>query len=165
MKKPVQLSKEVVNLLLPRLGDEFSAFYFYRSASNWCKGVGFFKASEFFAKESEDELLHAKNIENYIVDWNVNPKLPIIDKPEIEFTSLVEIIEKAYKLEYDLYEAYEETSMEIFKTGDLCVFDFLAEYRKIQKDSVAEYSDKLNMLEGCDTSSKFELLVLEKKLF
>lgn len=165
MKKPIKLSKEVVDLLLPRLKDEFNAFYFYRSASNWCKDKGFFKAAEFFVKESEDESEHAKGIENYIVDWNVIPTLPTIEKPILEFKSLVDIIEKAYTIEYDLYEAYEETSMDIFKTGDLCVFDFLQKYRTIQKDSVAEYSDKINLLEGCNESSKFELLMLEKKLF
>lgn len=165
MKKPIKLSKEVIDLLLPRLKDELSAFYFYRSASNWCKNVGFFKAAEFFAKESEDESAHAKGIEDYLVDWNITPTLPIIEKPILEFKSLVDVIEKAYMIEYDLYEAYEETSMDIFKTGDLCVFDFLQKYRTIQKDSVAEYSDKINLLEGCNESSKFELLMLEKKLF
>ena len=64
-----------------------------------------------------------------------------------------------------MYEEYEDTSMKIFKTGDLCVFDFLQKYRTIQKESVAEYSDKINMLEGVNTKSKFELLMLEKKLF
>lgn len=165
MKKPIKLSKEVIDLLLPRLKDELSAFYFYRSASNWCKNVGFFKAAEFFAKESEDESAHAKGIEDYLVDWNITPTLPIIEKPILEFKSLVDVIEKAYMIEYDLYEAYEETSMDIFKTGDLCVFDFLQKYRTIQKESVAEYSDKINLLEGCNESSKFELLMLEKKLF
>jgi ferritin len=165
MKKPIKLSKEVIDLLLPRLKDELSAFYFYRSASNWCKNVGFFKAAEFFAKESEDESAHAKGIEDYLVDWNITPALPIIEKPILEFKSLVDVIEKAYMIEYDLYEAYEETSMDIFKTGDLCVFDFLQKYRTIQKESVAEYSDKINLLEGCNESSKFELLMLEKKLF
>jgi hypothetical protein len=55
--------------------------------------------------------------------------------------------------------------MKIFKTGDLCVFDFLQQYRVGQKESVAEYSDKLNMLEGTNTGSKFEMLMLEEKLF
>jgi len=68
-------------------------------------------------------------------------------------------------MEYKLYEAYEETSMRIFKIGDLCVFDFLQSYRVGQKESVAEYSDKLNMLEGTNELSKFEMLMLEKKLF
>jgi ferritin len=165
MKKPEKLPKEVVDLLLPRLKDEFNASYFYRSATNWCQNVGFFKAAAFFAKESEDELAHAKLIENYIVDWNVTPALPTIEKPQLEFKSLVEVIEKAYDMEYALYEEYEDTSMKIFRIGDLCVFDFLQSFRKIQKDSVAEYSDKLNLLDGVVVGEKFQLLMLEDKLF
>jgi ferritin len=165
MKKPNVLPKESVDMLLPRLEDETKAFYFYRSASNYCKNVGYFKAAEFFAKESADELEHAKGIEDFLVDWNVTPDLPVIEKPELKFKGLAEIIEKAYNLEYDLYVEYEETSAKIFKTGDICVFDFLQKYRHIQTASVAEYSDKINMLDGEDTNSKFEMLMLEKKLF
>jgi ferritin len=165
MKKPEKLSQPVINLLLPRLQDEFNAAYFYRSASNWCKNVGYFIAAEFFAKESEDEFGHAKKIENYLVDWNVTPALPTIPKPTLDFSNLEQVIIMAYEMEYALYEEYEDTSMKIFKTGDLCVFDFLQQYRVGQKESVAEYSDKLNMLEGTNTGSKFEMLMLEKKLF
>ena len=165
MKKPEKLSQPVINLLLPRLQDEFNAAYFYRSASNWCKNVGYFKAGAFFDKESEDEFGHAKKIENYLVDWNVTPALPTIPKPTLEFANLAEVISKAYEMEYALYEEYEDTSMKIFKTGDLCVFDFLQQYRTGQKDAVAEYSDKINMLEGTNTESKFEMLMLEENLF
>lgn len=165
MKKPEKLSQPVVNLLLPRLQDEFNAAYFYRSASNWCKNVGYFKAAAFFSKESEDEFGHAKKIEDYLVDWNVTPALPTIPKPTLDFASIEQVIIMAYEMEYDLYENYEDTSMKIFKIGDLCVFDFLQQYRMKQKDSVAEYSDKLNVLEGTNTSSKFEMLMLEENLF
>lgn len=164
MKKPIKLSKEVIDLLLPRLANEFEAFYLYRSASNWCKNVGFNIAAAYFAKESEDELVHAKKIEQFLVDWNINPELPKIDKPEIVFTDLVDIIEKAYKIEYDLYEAYEETSVAIFKTGDMCVFDFLQFFRDVQTKSVAEYSDMINILTGVE-STKMNLLLLEENLF
>lgn len=165
MTKPEKLPQNIVSLLLPRLQDEFNAAYFYRAASNWCKNVGYFKAAEFFAKESEDEFGHAKKIEDYLVDWNVTPALPTIPKPTLEFSNLGEVISKAYDMEYALYEEYEDTSMKIFKTGDLCVFDFLQQYRTGQKDAVAEYSDKLNVLEGVNLGSKFEMLMLEKKLF
>lgn len=161
---PNKLDKDVVDLLLPRLKDEYNAFYFYRAASNWCQGVGYFKAAEFFAKESEDELGHAKKIEQYLVDWNVDPELPTVERPQIMFSGLMEVIENAYEIEYALYEDYEGTSKEMFKK-DLCVFDFLQEFRMLQKQSVAEYSDKLNMLEGVDGKSKFNLLLLEEKLF
>lgn len=165
MKKPESLPKDIVEMLLPRLEDETKAFYFYRAASNYCKNVGYFLAAEFFAKESADELEHAKGIENFLVDWNVTPDLPVIEKPTLEFKGLAEIIEKAYDLEYNLYVEYEETSAKIFKTGDICVFDFLQKYRTIQTQSVAEYSDKINMLDGVNVGDKFQMLMLEKKLF
>lgn len=165
MKKPIKLPEEIVKLLLPRLKDEFDAAYMYRAASNWCQGVGYFKAAEFFAKESEDELAHAKGIEKYLVDWNVIVSLPKIETPASEFTDLVAVLDKAYAIEYDLYEEYEDTSMKIFEKGDLSTFDFLQHYRTIQRKSVAEYSDKLNMLEGVNPKDKMNLLLLEKKLF
>lgn len=165
MKKPNQLPQEIVNLLLPRLQDEFNAYYFYRSASNWCKNVGFFKAAKFFAEESEDELKHANKIEDFLIDWNVTPDLPVIGKPVLAFQLLSDVIESAYNIEYTLYEDYEETSAKIFKTGDLCVFDFLQFYRKTQTDSVAQYSDMLNVLEGVNVASKFEMLLIEENLF
>jgi len=162
--KPETLDKEVVNLLIERLKDEYDAFYLYRSVSNWCKGVGFFKAGDFFAAESTDELGHAKKIEDYLVDWNVIVDLPSIPRPPIEFKSIVDVIEQAYRKEYNLYSSYEDTSKKMFDM-DLCVFDFLQEFRMLQKKAVAEYSDKLNMLEGTNAEDKFQALLLEKKLF
>jgi ferritin len=162
--KPEVLPKEIVDLLLPRLSDEFKAYYFYRAAANWCKGVGFMKAGAFFHNESDDELEHAKKIEDFFVDWNVDPDLPVIAKPQIKFKSLMEVIEKAYEMEYKLYEAYEETSVRVFKTNDLCTFDMLQFFRGIQTKSVAEYSDMLNILDGV-SCNKFEMLQLEETLF
>lgn len=165
MKKPIKLSKDIVDMLLPRLQDEYNAFYLYRAASNWCQNVGFVKAAAYFKAESDDELTHARGIEDFLTLWNVIPELPNVDKPELEFNGLVNVIEKAYQIELDLYEAYEDTSAKILKTGDVCVFDFLKTYRDIQVKSVGEYSDMINVLEGCDTKSKFELLMLEENLF
>jgi ferritin len=162
--KPHSLEKGVVDLLAPRHLDELDAFYFYRAASNWCQGVGYFKAAEFFAAESQDELEHAAKIEKYLVDWNITVPLPSVPKPQVEFSGLLEVLEEAYKIEYDLYEAYEETSKKLFNM-DLCTFDFLQQFRLIQTKSVAEYSDKLNLLEDVDGKDKFKLLLLEEKLF
>jgi bacterioferritin (cytochrome b1) len=116
---PNKLDKGAVDLLAPRHLDEMDAFYFYRAASNWCQGVGYIKAAAFFAAESEDELGHAGKIEKYLVDWNITVPLPTVPKPQVEFSGLLEILEEAYKIEYNLYEAYEETSKKMFNV-DLC---------------------------------------------
>lgn len=163
MKKPIQLPKAVVELIVPRIKDEYTAFYFYRAAANWCRDKAFFKAAEFFENEAVAETEHAKKLQDYVVDWNVLPDLSIIPAPPM-FSSLIDVIEKSYDLEYDLYEKYEDISMKIFEFPDLCTFDFLQHFRTIQRESVAEYSDMLNMLEGVEPT-KTNLLLLEKKLF
>lgn len=162
--KPNKLEPEIVELLVPRLMDEFAAFYHYRAASNWCANVGYFKAAEFFKKESDTELTHAQTIEKYLTDWNITPDLEKIAEPTKEYKSLVEVIEAAYNIEFSLYSDYEDTAAKVMKIGDICTFNFLLPFNKIQQESVAEYSDMLNLLEGVEPT-KFNLLLLEKKLF
>jgi ferritin len=164
MIKPHKLPSEIASLLNDRIKDEYNAFYFYRSASNWCRNVGFMKAADFFAEESSDESSHAKKIEDFLVQWNMTPELPSIAKPQLSFTSLPEIIRMAYEIEYDLYEKYEDTSVKIMKIGDVCVFDFLSFFRSVQTNAVAEYSDKINILSGVDPT-KINLLLIEENLF
>jgi ferritin len=162
--KPTSLNKEIVKLIIQRLADEYKAFYTYQAISNWANNVGFLKVGKYFHDESEDELKHALRIEGFLNGWNVIPELPVIEQPKLEFKTLIEAIELGYKLELALYTAYDDTCSEVFGM-DTAVYNFLSEYLKIQTDSVAEYSDFLNILDGCDTADKFQMLMLEDKLF
>lgn len=164
MKKPQKLSKEAVALFKPLLMAEYTAFYFYRNAANYCKGVGYFKAAAYFEKESADELEHAKKLQDFLVDWNVHPELPTVLPPDEDITNLIDVIEDAYAMEYALYEEYDKSSVKALDMGEVCVFDLFQFFRGVQNKSVAEYSDMLNMLEGVE-GNKIELLLLEEKLF
>jgi ferritin len=164
MTEPKKLEKEPVSIINRRLVDEFDAFYFYRSASNWCYDEGYMCAAHFFECESKSELEHAAKLELFLKDWNVLPTLPTIKAPEQDFSSLVDIIEKAYEIEYDLYESYEDDIKKLTEV-DLCTFFYLSEFLKIQLASMAEYSNMLRQLNGIDTKDKSKLLFLEKRLF
>lgn len=161
---PVKLPQDIANLLNERINDEYKAHYYYRQVANYCENVGYLKAAEYFKSESADELNHAEGLQKYLTDWNVQPKLEPVEPPQ-EVTGLVDAIEKAYELEYDLYEVYEEISMDIFKKNDLCTFDFLQQYRNIQRLSVAEYSTFLNQLETIDKADKNWVYEFEKRAF
>jgi ferritin len=163
MIQPYKLPKEIVAALQVRLKDEYNAHFFYTSASNWCNDNGFLKAAEYFGIEAADELLHAKGIQEYLVNWNVVPDIAIVTSLKAEFTDLSNVIEKAYGIEFKLYQEYEAISRVIFQT-DLCTFDFLQKYREIQVKSVADYATKINILEGVELT-KTNLLLIEKKLF
>jgi ferritin len=160
LRQPVVLSGESVKLLTERIGDEYTAHYFYNSASNWCIGAGYKKAGAFFAKESANELEHALKLQKYLVDWNVLPVVPNV-KTHADFSNLPEIIERAYNLEFDLYQMYIKNSQILF-TSDLATFDFLQELRQGQTESVAEYSDLLNALQLIDIDKRLDLLHFEE---
>mgnify|MGYP001497723866 CR=1 FL=1 len=162
--KTTVLNPKICKLIEERLLDEMTAFYTYLSIANWCKSIGFMKAGDYFAKESDDELGHAKMLTEFLVGWNDIPDLPVIAKPKLEFKSLLEAIETAYKIELSLLEKYNETC-ETIEDMDLSVYQFLTKFLEIQTSSVAEYSDKLNLLENCKTDDKFQMLMLEEQLF
>lgn len=160
MIKPNTLNDAVANALNARIGDEFTAHYFYNAAHNWCMDKNYKTAAAFFAKEAKAELKHAQKLQNYLVDWNASVKIPKVEM-NFDFTSLPDIIEKAYRLELDLFNKYMKDSQAIF-TIDLATFDFLQGFRQIQNDSVVEYSDLLAALELIDVNSKLDILHFEE---
>jgi len=176
MITPNKLPEEIVSLLQPRLRDELTQYARYTAMANWCRGVGYEKAAAFYEKDASEELEHAQRLMKFLVDWNIIPSYPSIVAPRTTFDSLTATIEEAYKFEFKLYEDYEDTSARVFEAGDMCTFDFLQQYRTIQRTTVAEYSDKLNMLEGVvdrepeegeerERECKVDMLLLEEKLF
>lgn len=160
---PKTLTPEIIDHLNEALAEEYSAHYFYRAAANWCQGVAYTKAAAFFAGEAVNELQHAEKIQKYLVDWNCTPKLPAV-KFSGEFDSLIDVVNKSYAIEYKLGDKYNEMSADIF-TKHLPTFDFLQEFREIQTESIAEFSDKLNAAQLIDVSNKLDLLHYEEKYF
>jgi ferritin len=163
MINPIKLNEAVANALNARIGDEYTAHYFYNSAHNWCMDKNYKNAAAFFAGETMSELEHAQKLQKYLVDWNCTPSLAQVET-NFEFTSLPDIIEKAYKLELDLFNKYIKDSQAIFGI-DLATFDFLQGFRQTQSDSVVEYSDLLAALELIDINSKLDILHFEELYF
>lgn len=160
---PKTLPQELVDRINSALAEEYTAHYFYRAAANWCQGVAYIKAAAFFEAEASTELEHAVKLQKYLVDWNCTPQLPTV-KFSGEFASLIDIVNKAYAIEYKLGDKYNEISAEIF-AKHLPTFDFLQEFRTIQTESIAEYSDKLNAAQLIDVSNKLDLLHYEERYF
>jgi ferritin len=160
---PKALPKEIELTLNSRLGDEYTAYYFYRNAANWCKGVNYPKAAAFFEKEAAGELEHALKIQDYLTQWNLYPDIPAVETGRA-FLGLVDLINQAYELEWNLLQKYSNDQKEIFRDHP-ATFNFIQEYVDIQVGEVSEYSDLLNALQLIDVSSKLDLLVFEDRYF
>lgn len=160
---PKTLTEEIIASLNDALTEEYTAHYFYRGAANWCQGVGYISAAAFFAKEAAAELEHAEKLQKYLVDWNCTPKLPAV-KFSGEFSSLIDVVNKAYAIEYGLGTKYMTWASQVFPKH-LMTFNFLQGFVDIQNESIAEMSDKLNAAQLVDVSNKLDLLHYEERYF
>jgi len=158
-----KLSSKTIKILTDRIKDEYTAHYFYRAATNWCRDKNYKKAAEFFQKEAKDELKHAQKIQEYMTDFNIIPQIP--QAPiDHKFDNLIEIVHGAYKMELGLMKAYNKDSQDLF-SEDITTFDFLTEFREIQKGAVVEYNDLINGSQLVDTKDKFQILYFEQTYF
>lgn len=161
--KIYKLPKKTIELLNERINDEYYAHYLYRSAANWCHDKNYKKAAAFFDADANTELEHAQKIQNYMTDFNI---LPTISKTETEFKfkDLVDIIHQAYDFELKLMKSYNKNSHEVF-ADDITTFDFLQEFREIQRESVVEFNDLINGTELVDVNNKLDVLYFEQTYF
>lgn len=158
-----KLNPKTIKILTNRIKDEYTAHYYYRAASNWCQDMNYKKAAEFFKNEADDELEHAKKIQEYMVDFNIQPTIPNAPTKH-NFSNLIDIVHGAYTMELGLMKAYNKDSQIVFKS-DITTFDFLTEFREIQKGAVVEYNDLINASNLVDKEDKFQVLYFEQTYF
>jgi ferritin len=160
---PNSLPEEIINMFNERLGDEYAAHYFYRNAANWCKNVNYKKAAQFFEAEAESELEHAKGLQDYLTQWNIIPQIPQAITTQ-NFSSLVDIVNKSYTIEYALFQKYSENQKALDSIHP-ATFNFIQKYVDLQNGAVGEYSDLLNAAVLVDTNDKFQTLYFEQTYF
>jgi ferritin len=161
--KIYKLSDKVVKILTDRIKDEYHAHYMYRAAANWCHDMNYKKAAAFFDADAITELEHAQGLQKYMTDFNIVPSIPKSDST-FNFKGLIDIIYQAYTFELELMNSYNRDSHSVFQ-DDITTFDFLEEYRKIQRESVVEFNDLINGANLVDKTDKFQILYFEQTYF
>lgn len=160
---PKKLPDAVSKVLNERIGDEYTAYFFYRNAANWCKNVNYKKAAAFFESEAAGELEHSKGLQDYLTQWNLYPNIPAAPTSH-NFNSLVDIINQAYELEYNLLQKYSDDQKALVNLHP-ATFNFIMKYVDIQNGEVEEYSDLLNALQLVDIDNRLDVLYFENTYF
>lgn len=160
---PIALPDSVVATLNSRIGDEYAAYFLYRNAANWCKEVNYRKAAAFFENEAANELGHSKDLQDYLTQWNIIPSIPQ-SQTQHQFESLIDIINKAYTMEYSLLQKYSEDQKSLLDSHP-ATFNFIQKFVDIQTAEVAEYADLLNGAMLVDHTDKFQVLYFEQTYF
>lgn len=159
-----RIDEKIISLLNDRIKGEYYSAYLYYSISNWCDCYGFKKAKEKFRNYGDEELTHARKIEDFVNDKNGKVILQSIPKPPTEFKSLLDVVIKSYEHECTITDAYNKLSLALVDKCSVC-FDFLIWFVNEQQEEEAKFGDIItiaNSMGITDETKGIEIFKLEE---
>ncbi len=142
------LEPKIKKLIDDLLAQELYASYHYKSAYAWCSLKQYTGGMKFFLQESKDEQKHANILIGYATDYGYAPKMSDIVSPDQNFSSLRDIVERSLELESDLGEKYEAAYKIALDICPLAAVDLFQQFLTIQSQSIREYRNLVDELDG-----------------
>ncbi len=131
----------------------------YLAMAIWCQQNGYPGAAKFLFAHAEEERIHMLKFVHYINDRGSSAKLVVIDKPDDDFGSLLDVFEKVMEHEKFITKSinslYEVTIVE----KDYTTMNFLQWYITEQLEEENLFStilDKIKLV-GSDKAGMFHI--------
>ncbi|MCJ7696023.1 MAG: ferritin [Anaerolineaceae bacterium] len=95
----MKISKSLNDALNGQLGHELVASHIYMSMAVYFNSLELKNLSAEFFRQSGEEREHALKFMHYMMEVGAEVEIPAIDKPQKDYTSVVEVFEKALEWE------------------------------------------------------------------
>lgn len=116
-----ELSPKLKELLDYRIEQEEMSSRIYLAMSMFLDNEGYTNSAKLWKKYSDEELIHADKVREYLLSLGIQPGVPALSKPEEDFEDLAEIIEKSYEHEVDITNQCEELTKACQEEGDYLI--------------------------------------------
>ncbi len=100
-----QVMQDAINA---QINNELYSSYGYLSMSAWCQHEQFTGAAHWMRIQSEEERTHALKLQDFLLARYAKVILKPIAQPEVEFSSVVEVFEKALAQEQKVTEQIDK---------------------------------------------------------
>lgn len=96
------LDSDVQDAINTQIRNEYYSSYLYLSMSAYCESRSFPGCASWLRRQSEEELVHAMKLFDYMVDRGGRVVLESIDQPPSEFGALLEVFEEVLEHEREV---------------------------------------------------------------
>ncbi len=141
------LSNKLQSELNNQINNEFFAEYEYLSMAAYFHSINLDGIANYFHVQAQEEHFHAMKIFHYILDKGGKVELQQIAKPDVTFTSPIEVFEKALAHEKKVTKSINNLMDEAIKENDHAVNSFLKWYVDEQVEEEASASKVLGKME------------------
>jgi len=143
------LSKKMVEKLNYQINRELFSAYLYLSMASYADAEGLAGFSNWFKIQAKEEEFHAEKLYNYVNQQGERVVLEAIEKPETDFTSMLDLFEKTFKHEKVVTSLINELVKLAREENDYATESFLQWYviEQVEEEAnPAEIIQKLNFI-------------------
>jgi len=143
------LSKKMVEKLNYQINIELFSAYLYLSMASYADAEGLAGFSNWFKIQAKEEEFHAEKLYNYVNQQGERVVLEAIEKPETDFTSMLDLFEKTFKHEKVVTSLINELVKLAREENDYATESFLQWYviEQVEEEAnPAEIIQKLNFI-------------------
>jgi ferritin len=157
------INKKIIDLLNYRIEQEEQSSRIYKAMSVWLNKNGFMGASKLWDKYSEEELIHADWVYDYLLALDILPETPAQTQPKLEFKGLPNIIALSFAHEIEITNQCKELSIQCLKEYDVSTFNLAQRFVKEQVEELEKMQTWIDKLQAFG-DSKEALFLLDQEM-
>lgn len=143
------MNKTVEKVLNEQIIKESSSSQLYLSMASWSENQGYNGTAQFLYTHSDEERVHMLKLVKFINERGGVAKIPAIEKPPINFDSMLKIFESLLKHEIKVTESINNVVDVCLKEKDYTTHNFIQWYvsEQLEEEALARnILDKLRMI-------------------
>jgi len=141
------ISDKIVQLMNYRIEQEEASSRLYKAMAVWLDFHGFSGAAKVWYRYSEEELVHKEWAYQYLLDLNIKPTTPSLEKPQNDYKGLANIVALSLKHEIEVTDQCKALATAAHTEGDFMTLELAMRYLKEQVEELSKtqaWVDKLN---------------------
>ena len=148
------ISKKMENALNQQIKEEFYSASLYLSMSAWASFLDYTGTAHFFNLQTQEEIVHAMKLFNYLFDVEGKAVVPGLDQPPAEFTGHQDIFEKTLAHEKHITGCIHKLVALARQENDFATENFLQWFVTEQVEEEASMNKVLAQLKMVGTDSQ-----------
>ncbi|HPA18162.1 MAG TPA: ferritin [Verrucomicrobiae bacterium] len=139
------ISQKISQLVNEQVGHEFAAFIQYVAVSAYFESLALPKLARYFAKQAEEEKVHALKFIKFLNDTDQAVAIPPIPQPACAFKSVEDAIQLAYEQEVRVTKQIEAIYNQAASESDRITQNFLQWFLAEQLEEVSSMDTLLKI--------------------
>lgn len=158
----MMISQKMLDAINDQINFEYYSYWVYQAMTFKMDSMGLKIFTKWFQQQSDEEVIHAMKMSNYLLDQGAEVKLSSLEAPRNNYKDVEEIVQTALDHELEVTKRINKLMALARDEDDFATSAFMQWFVDEQVEEVATVNQLLDMVRMCDSSG--QLLLLEDRI-